>query len=73
MWSAARGQLDSSVFYHLNKNMQIGLQMNNLTDSTTRVLMGPSSYTTGLVDWNLYTRSIFQDDRRYELVFRASF
>jgi len=73
VWSAARGQLDSSVFYHLNKNMQIGLQMNNLTDSTTRVLMGPSSYTTGLVDWNLYTRSIFQDDRRYELVFRASF
>jgi TonB-dependent receptor len=73
VWSGSRGQLDSSVFYHINKNMQIGLQMNNLTDSTTRVLMGPSTYTTGFVDWNLYTRSIFQDDRRYELVFRANF
>jgi len=82
VWSAPRGQLDASVFYHINKNMQIGLQMNNLTNSTTRVLMGPGTYSTnpavgaaipGYVDYNLYTRSIFQDDRRYELVFRANF
>jgi TonB-dependent receptor len=73
MWNASSGQLDASVFYHINKNMQIGLQMNNLTNTTTRVLMGPTSYLNGYVDQNLYTRAIFENDRRYEIVFRASF
>ena len=53
--------------------MQVGLQMNNLTNSTTRVLMGPSTYVNGVVDPKLYTRAIFENDRRYELVFRATF
>ncbi|PXV55441.1 TonB-dependent receptor [Dyella jiangningensis] len=73
MWNDAYGQLDASVFYHINKAMQVGLQMNNLTNSTTRVLMGPSTYVNGVVDPKLYTRAIFQNDRRYELVFRATF
>ncbi|WP_232823558.1 TonB-dependent receptor [Dyella sp. C9] len=73
MWNAASGQLDASVFYHFNKNMQIGLQMNNLSNTTQKVLMGPTTYTTGQVDYNLYTRSLFMNDRRYELVFRATF
>ena len=69
-WSDDYGQLDASVFYKLNKSMQIGLQMNNLTDSTTKVLMGPTSYGNGVVDYHLYKRSWFDTDRRYELVFR---
>jgi len=73
MWNAAFGQLDGSVFYHLTKDMQIGLQANNLNRATTRVLMGPTTYTSGFVDPNLYTRAIFQNDRRVEAVFRASF
>jgi TonB-dependent receptor len=73
MWNAASGQLDGSVFYHISKNVQVGLQMNNLTNTRTRVLMGPTSYVDGYVDWNQYTRAIFQTDRRYELVFRADF
>ncbi|WP_425477492.1 TonB-dependent receptor [Dyella solisilvae] len=73
MWNDSFGQLDASVFYKINKNMQIGLQMNNLTNSTTRVLMGPSTYVSGAVDPNLYTRAIFQNDRRYEIVFRGTF
>ncbi|WP_425492563.1 TonB-dependent receptor [Dyella jiangningensis] len=73
MWNDAYGQLDASVFYHINKNMQVGLQMNNLTNSTTRVLMGPATYVNGTVDPHLYTRAIFENDRRYELVFRATF
>jgi TonB-dependent receptor len=73
MWNASSGQLDASVFYHINKNLQIGLQMNNLTNTTTRVLMGPTTYINGTVDPNLYTRAIFQTDRRYELVFRGTF
>ncbi|WP_233590304.1 TonB-dependent receptor [Dyella dinghuensis] len=73
MWNASSGQLDGSVFYHLNKNMQVGLQVNNITNTVQRVLMGPTSYVNGYVDWNLYTRALFMTDRRYELVFRASF
>ena len=73
MWNAPSGQLDASVFYHLNKNVQIGVQANNLTNTTQKVLMGPTTYTDGFVDWNLYTRALFQNDRRYELVVRATF
>ena len=35
--------------------------------------MGPTTYLNGYVDTNLYTRALFMTDRRYELVFRASF
>jgi len=73
MWNAAFGQLDGSVFYHITKDMQLGLQANNLNHATTHVLMGPTTYTNGFVDPNLYTRALFQNDRRFELVFRASF
>ncbi|WP_329741361.1 TonB-dependent receptor [Dyella sp. A6] len=72
-WSDSYGQLDGSVFYHLNKHMQVGLQMNNLNNAKTRVLMGPTSYSDGTVDPRLYKRGIFVNDRRYELVFRATF
>ncbi|HEX7338440.1 MAG TPA: TonB-dependent receptor [Rhodanobacteraceae bacterium] len=73
VWSGSRGQLDASVFYHINKHLQVGLLLNNLNNSTTRVLMGPSTYTNGAIDWNLYTRSIFINDRRAELVLRGTF
>lgn len=73
MWSAASGQLDGSVFYHVNKSVQVGLQANNITNTTTKVLMGPTTYTNGTIDWNLYTRSIFLNDRRYEIVLRSTF
>ena len=73
VWDAGSGRLDSTVFYHINKSMQVGLRMNNLTNTTTRVLMGPTTYTNGYVDHSLYTRSVFREDRRYELVFRATF
>jgi outer membrane receptor protein involved in Fe transport len=73
MWNAASGQLDASIFYHLNKNVQVGLQMNNLTNTEQKVLMGPTTYINGFTDWRLYTRALFMTDRRYELVFRANF
>jgi len=71
-WADDYGQLDASVFYKLNAKMQVGLQMNNLTNSTNKVLMGPTSYGDGVVDHHLYTRSWFDADRRYEVVFRLS-
>ncbi|EIL91236.1 TonB-dependent receptor [Rhodanobacter sp. 115] len=84
MWNASSGQLDGSVFYRVDKDWQVGLLLNNITDTTTRVLMGPTTYTgnsatnpttapAGYVDHNLYTRAIFLNDRRYELVVRAKF
>ncbi len=72
-WSDNYGQLDASVFYRLNKNMQVGLQMNNLNNAVVRTLMGPTSYGDGVVDYRLYNRGWFVADRRYELVFRATF
>jgi TonB-dependent receptor len=73
MWSGSFGQLDGSVFYHITKDMQLGLLANNLNRATTHVLMGPTTYTNGYVDPNLYTRSINQSDRRFELVLRDTF
>ncbi len=72
-WSDNFGQLDASIFYKINPNLQVGLQMNNLNNATTRVLMGPTSYADGTVDTRLYTRGWFVNDRRYELVLRATF
>ncbi|MFC5742344.1 TonB-dependent receptor [Dyella tabacisoli] len=72
-WSDDFGQLDGSVFYRINSNVQVGLQTNNLTNTTTKVLMGPASYSDGTVDRHLYTRGWFVNDRRYEFVLRATF
>ncbi|WP_434029369.1 TonB-dependent receptor [[Pseudomonas] boreopolis] len=71
-WSDDFGQLDASVFYGITKNIQIGLQANNLTDTVTKVLMGPSGYADGEIDKRLYTRGWFVNDRRYSLVLRAN-
>ena len=72
MWADDFGQLDGSIFYNLNANVQIGIQANNLTDSVTKVLMGPRPYADGYIDETLYPRSYFMNDRRYSLVLRAS-
>ncbi|WP_250901838.1 MULTISPECIES: TonB-dependent receptor [unclassified Dyella] len=72
-WADDYGQLDGSIMYRLNKNVQFGLQTNNLTNATTKVLMGPTSYADGTIDHRLYNRGWFVNDRRYELVVRATF
>lgn len=73
MWSDNYGQLDASVFYKVNANVQVGLTMNNLTNSTVKTLMGPTSYGNNDIDYHLYPRGWFVTDRRYELVLRATF
>lgn len=84
VWSAAAGQLDGTVFYHMTKHLQLGLILNNLNNSTTKVLMGPSTYAgpsannsttavAGYIDEALRMRSMFTNDRRAELVLRGSF
>ncbi|MCA0392815.1 MAG: TonB-dependent receptor [Proteobacteria bacterium] len=71
MWADDFGQLDGSFFYNINDNIQIGIQANNLTDSVTKVLMGPRLYDDGYLDETLYPRSYFMNDRRYSAVLRA--
>ena len=86
VWNDNYGQLDASVFFSVNKNVKVGLLLNNLTNADTRVLMGPSTYantddrvnnptlaSSGFVDQNKYLRSTFINDRRAELVIRATF
>jgi TonB-dependent receptor len=72
-WNDDYGQLDGSFFYNINKNFQIGVQVNNLTNSITKLLVGPRKYLRdGYVDDTLYGRSWFENDRRYSAVLRAS-
>ncbi|KOR40520.1 TonB-dependent receptor [Xanthomonas oryzae] len=72
IWADDFGQLDGSVFYRFNDHVQLGVQANNLTNSVTKVLMGPTSYDDGEVDYRLYNRSWFVNDRRYSLVLRMN-
>lgn len=73
VWNDDFGQLDGSFFYNLTKNIQIGIQVNNLTNSTTKLLMGPRGYNRdGFIDETLYPRAWFENDRRYSAVLRAS-
>ncbi|WDM69205.1 TonB-dependent receptor [Xanthomonas cucurbitae] len=71
-WADDYGQLDGSFFYRFNAHLQLGVQANNLTNTVTKVLMGPTSYEGGEVDTRLYTRSSFVNDRRYSLVLRMN-
>lgn len=71
-WSDDYGQLDASVFYRFDAHWQLGIQANNLTNSVTKVLMGPTVYADGAVDSTLYHRSWFVNDRRYALVLRMT-
>ena len=73
VWNDDYGQLDGSVFFNINSNIQLGLQANNLSNSVTKLLMGPRGYRRdGFVDDTLYNRAWFENDRRYSLVLRAS-
>src|SRR5690606_11456556 len=73
VWNDDYGQLDGSFFYNLTANIQLGLQVNNITNSTTKLLMGPRGYRRdGFVDETLYNRAWFENDRRYSAVLRAS-
>ncbi len=73
VWNDDYGQLDGSFFYNINKNIQVGLQVNNITNSVTKLLMGPRAYNRdGFIDDTLYSRAWFENDRRYAAVLRAS-
>lgn len=72
IWNEDFGQLDGSFFYNINANIQVGLQVNNITKTVTELTMGPRLYPTdNYLDETQYSRAWFMNDRRYSAVLRA--
>ncbi len=68
IFNDASGQLDASAFYNITKNVKIGLQGVNLTNTVTKTLQ---AYTND--PKVLAPRSYFMNDRRFSLIVRGSF
>lgn len=68
VYSDASGQLDGSIFYEINDNFSVGLEMNNLTNEQTRTIMHQKNGGAG----QNYA-SYFVNDTRYALTLRATF
>lgn len=66
-YSDAYGQLDAGIRFKVNDNFSFGIQGQNLTNSTQRVLMG------GYPGGKLVGRSWFQSDRRIATSISLSF
>ncbi|MBE8717083.1 TonB-dependent receptor [Cellvibrio polysaccharolyticus] len=66
IWSDDSGQLDGSIFYNINDNFSLGLEVNNITNSETRTIMKQ----IGAGD---RYASFFVNDTRYALTLRANF
>jgi TonB-dependent receptor len=84
VWNEDYGQLDASIFVRVNEHLQIGLEGNNLTNSTQKLLVGPYKYTLAAdsntpaynvdyTDWRLYQNAWFTFDRRFALTARVTF
>src|SRR5688572_16935249 len=76
VWNGDYGQLDASIFYRINEHVQLGLEGNNLANSTQKLLVGPYTYTMaadsntpaynlGYTDWQLHQNAWFTFDRRF--------
>src|SRR5690606_25933893 len=68
VYSDASGQLDGSIFYRINDNLQVGLEMNNLTNEETRTIMKQNSDGAGD-----HYASYFVNDSRYARTLCAIF
>jgi TonB-dependent receptor len=84
VWNEDYGQLDASIFVRLNDHLQIGLEGNNLTNTTQKLLVGPYRYTleadsntpaynVNYTDSRLYQNAWFTFDRRFALTARVTF
>lgn len=84
VWNDDYGQLDASVFVRFNDHLQVGLEGNNLTNTTQKLLVGPYKYTleadsntpaynVGYTDSRLYQNAWFTFDRRFALTARWTF
>ena len=84
VWNDDFGQLDASVFFRVNASVQVGLEANNISNSTQRLLIGPYKYTLAqdsgepaynvdYVDDRLYRNGWFTFDRRIAATVRVTF
>ena len=84
VWNDDFGKLDASVFFRINDNIQVGLEANNLTNTTQRLLVGPHKYTLAsdgstpaynvdYTDHRLYRNAWFTFDRRVAATVRVTF
>ncbi|MBU2985503.1 TonB-dependent receptor [Saccharophagus degradans] len=67
LWYDDHGQLDGSIFYDVNDNVTVGVQLNNITNSQSETIMILDGKGTEA------GRSWFVQDRRASLVVRANF
>lgn len=67
IYSDATGQADASLFYTVNKSFKLGLQVNNLLDTTTktRFLLNQDGLTA--------PRTYFKSDRQYQFTVRLTY
>jgi TonB-dependent receptor len=84
VWNDDYGQLDASVFVRFSEHLQVGLEANNLTNTTQKLLVGPYKYTLAAdsntpaynvdyTDSRLYQNAWFTFDRRIALTARLTF
>jgi TonB-dependent receptor len=84
VWNEDYGQLDASIFFRISPKVQLGIEANNLTNSTQKLLVGPYKYTTAAdsntpaynvdyVDSRLYQNAWYTFDRRFAATLRVTF
>lgn len=84
VWNDDYGQLDASLFFRFSPNVQVGIEANNLTNTTQKLLVGPykyslaadgntPAYNVDYVDSRLYQNAWFTFDRRYAATLRVTF
>jgi TonB-dependent receptor len=84
VWNDDYGQLDASIFFRISPHVQVGLEGNNLTNTTQKLLIGPYKYTLAsdgqtpaynvdYVDPKLYQNAWFTFDRRFAATVRVTF
>lgn len=66
VYSDAYGQLDGSIFYRFNDNIQLGLEMNNLNNAEQRTIMDQNRAGRRVTSW-------YVNDTRYAATLRVTF
>jgi iron complex outermembrane receptor protein len=66
VYSDAYGQLDGSIFYSINDNVKIGLEMNNLNNAEQRTIMEQNGGGKRVTSW-------YVNDTRYAATLRVTF
>jgi TonB-dependent receptor len=84
VWNDDFGKLDASVFFRISDNIQVGVEANNISNTTQKLLVGPYQYTLAAdgstpaynvdyTDNRLYRNAWFTFDRRVAATVRVTF